>query len=849
MEATATSATFTWKVDWIGNRISVVEVSEHMDMSDSHFFGSEEELNKEVFTVLVEDLKPGIKYYYRYWVWNQNYLNNKFVMEEKSFITATDMPSVKTLEVIDITRVSAIGQGEILSDGGLEITERGICWGTSHNPTISGSHAASDQNTSTFSVSINDLTAEETYYVRAYAVNANGTVYGDPEVWFITGDAVVPTVTTTQVTDISWRTAVGSGEVTDDGDAMVTERGFCWSTNSDPTIDDSYVSNGTGTGMFMAEMTGLTAGTTYHVRVYAKNRAGCGYGNIVSFRTNDAILPTVTTAAPADITRTTATCGGEVTSDGGEDITERGVCWSTNSTPTISGSHLADVENGMGGFSVQITGLASNTSYYVCSYAINSAGISYGMPKSFATLSIEKPTVATAQVTNISQTSATSGGEVTDDGGAEVIERGICWGMEQNPTIESNIGHMNSGTGTGPFTLNVTNLNSNTTYYVRAYAKNSEGTNYGNEQVFVTLATVATVQVTEIKMRTATCSGHVDSGGDATIIERGVCWSTSHNPTMSDSHAVCATAGVGDFTVNISNLAPDTRYYVKAYVINGSGTTFGNEISFSTESSWPNGTLPGAFTVNASGKKVYFSQGNLQYIGSASTPYWKFADDQWTFFGNNGQGSTSQIVDRDLFGWGTSGKNHGAVCYQPWSTSTNNADYYAYGNLNNGLNNGDGRADWGYNAISNGGNQTGMWRTLTEQELHYLALERENAYELNRVGVYLNGVYGAILLPDDWDFSIGPLHSLEEWLNVWEPAGAVFFPSAGARVGTIVTLTFDPGVNEDFPLANYWLASPYNQNSNYAYCFSFDGYYGIYISTYNSFRHRGFAVRLVRDVE
>ena len=95
----------------------------------------------------------------------------------------------------------------------------------------------------------------------------------------------------------------------------------------------------------------------------------------------------------------------------------------------------------------------------------------------------------------------------------------------------------------------------------------------------------------------------------------------------------------------------------------------------------PTGAISGKFTINAEGDKVYFSKGNLQYIGSATPSYWKFAENQWDYLGDNGQGSNSQSVDCDLFGWGTSGYNHNAYCYQPWSTSSTNADYNPYNSL------------------------------------------------------------------------------------------------------------------------------------------------------------------------
>lgn len=206
------------------------------------------------------------------------------------------------------------------------------------------------------------------------------------------------------------------------------------------------------------------------------------------------------------------------------------------------------------------------------------------------------------------------------------------------------------------------------------------------------------------------------------------------------------------------------------------------------------GTLNGKFTVNAQGKQVQFSQGNLQYIGSAATPYWKFADHQWDYLGDNGQASDSPTADRDLFRWGTSGYNHGAVAYQPWEIngSTNNAvagKYYAYGHSNYNLNDSTGKADWGYNAIANGGNhENNDWRTLTSDEWGYLFNTRTDAVSKKGLG-NVNGVNGMILLPDAWTLPDGQSFTpgTSAWINVYDLAqwtqmeanGAVFLPAAG----------------------------------------------------------------------
>ncbi len=199
-------------------------------------------------------------------------------------------------------------------------------------------------------------------------------------------------------------------------------------------------------------------------------------------------VPSVSTASITEITTTTAISGGEITGDGGATITARGVCWGTSQNPTISGSKTAD-GTGTSSFTSNITGLAPNTTYYVRAYATNSEGTSYGNEVNFKTennTSINIPTLTTTAVTEIGSQTATSGGTITDDGGAAISARGVCWGTSQNPTISGS--KTDDGTGSGSFTSSISGLEPNTTYYVRAYATNSKGTSYGNEVNFKTSA-------------------------------------------------------------------------------------------------------------------------------------------------------------------------------------------------------------------------------------------------------------------------------------------------------------------------------------------------------------------------
>lgn len=269
----------------------------------------------------------------------------------------------------------------------------------------------------------------------------------------------------------------------------------------------------------------------------------------------------------------------------------------------------------------------------------------------------------------------------------------------------------------------------------------------------------------------------------------------------------------------------------------------------------PTGMIDGKFTVDADGTQVYFSQGNLQYIGSANPPYWKFAERQWECLGDNGQGSTNQYADRDLFGWGTSGWDNGNVYYQPWNT--NNSDGTLYGPRGEfDLTGHYAQSDWGvYNPISNGGNMAGQWRTLTTDEWGYVFTRRSTPSGIRFAKARVAGMNGMILVPDDWSESTYDLHNTNngdashtsniidasQWVML-EDAGAVFLPTAGYRYGNSV---FEVGNG-----GNYWSASCYIEDDKiegFARGMYFDDGYFDPIDGYD--RYGGRSVRLVCPAE
>lgn len=262
----------------------------------------------------------------------------------------------------------------------------------------------------------------------------------------------------------------------------------------------------------------------------------------------------------------------------------------------------------------------------------------------------------------------------------------------------------------------------------------------------------------------------------------------------------------------------------------------------------PEGAKSGLFSVNPEGKKVRFAQGNLKHIKKKNE--WRFHDYQYS------QQYTSNFVTGtdysynspvENYGWGTSGFNHGAVSYMPWSTQTVNSNYYAYGSMYKNLNHNTCVADWGYNPIVNGGSAYKQWRTLSRDEWIYVVRERENAAEKRSFGtvtVKSTTYHGMILLPDDWtqpasvDFNADVLaydaneYTSAQWA-LMDAAGAVFLPCGGRR--------HNGSVNGVSTLGYYWSST--SKDATYSYCLAF--YDDIIDCERANNRSNGVCVRLV----
>jgi len=194
------------------------------------------------------------------------------------------VPELTTAAISEIGLTSAVSGGTIIADGGEEITVKGVCWGTSVNPTVADSKTSDGKGTANFVSNLVGLAEGTTYYVRAYATNEVGTAYGN-ELTFTTNEVTAAVLTTTEATNITSTTASAGGNITSAGGGTITARGICWGTAPNPTIAGNKTTNGTDIGTFTGNITGLTDGTTYYYRAYATNSTGTTYGQEFSFIT------------------------------------------------------------------------------------------------------------------------------------------------------------------------------------------------------------------------------------------------------------------------------------------------------------------------------------------------------------------------------------------------------------------------------------------------------------------------------------------------------------------------------------------------------------------------------------
>ena len=225
-------------------------------------------------------------FYVRIFPWYTLSLYTKYVCLHDFKIIGTTLgkvipvePIVSTSEPTDISITKALCGGTVLYDGDADITERGICLNNTGNPTINDNKVIVGSGLGDFSKTINGLTKNTKYYLRAYAINSAGTGYGNEDSLTTLNNLSSPTVITIGSTKNIGTTVFCYGNVTQWGGTEISERGFCYNTSGNPTITDQRDWVEGNTGKYSITFTKLKSNTTFYFRAYAKNLLGTGYGN------------------------------------------------------------------------------------------------------------------------------------------------------------------------------------------------------------------------------------------------------------------------------------------------------------------------------------------------------------------------------------------------------------------------------------------------------------------------------------------------------------------------------------------------------------------------------------------
>lgn len=420
--------------------------------------------------------------------------NGGSVTVRLTMIVKSNNPNLSTVSMIDVTGITDVAasfSGQILDIGNSRVTAHGFCWGTLENPSLENGNSinlGTTDNPKEFSYSVPNLNPNQHYFVRAYAKNSAGIVYSSKQLDFTTlsvqGKATVETGAASQVTS---RGATVAGTATDLGCAEgVTQHGHVWSdVSAQPTVDYAKTELGElkQTGSFTSSLINLKPNTLYYVRAYARNKYGINYGEVIQVTTlKDEVK--LQTSSVTDIIHNEATCGGRITDYGGNTVRERGICWNTSANPTLAYNSAVSTDNSEA-FSTRLTNLTAKTTYHVRAYAKTDEGDTYyGQDVQFQTTQvITLPELSIVSVSNVTYKKATFTAKVTSLGNGTIKRSGFCYATSPNPTIKNTL--LSCGTASD-MQATATSLSAETTYYVRPFAENEKGVNYGEEQTFTT---------------------------------------------------------------------------------------------------------------------------------------------------------------------------------------------------------------------------------------------------------------------------------------------------------------------------------------------------------------------------
>ena len=480
---------------------------------------------------------------------------------------------LRSVTTKNATKVTA--SGATLAGSVSVIGSEGILCGVMYGTTsILNSNTSTKKFTTSsgdFNVNISGLKANTTFYYRAFAVDDDAYRYGSILSFKTTPNLSVTTGNAANITD-SGVTLYGT---VNGADKSLT-CGIIYGTSSTLSSSNGSMKSTSSAGSYSIILSGLNANTTYYYRAFVKENENYKYGEISSFKTTVSSV-SVTTGSATNITSCSATLGGSI--DGADQSLDCGIIYGTSSTlSSTNGTKKSTTSNS--DFSLSVTGLKAQTTYYYRAYVIVGGEYRYGDVRSFTTeQETSNVSVTTGEVYDITEDGATLMGEVI--GSTQSLTCGIVYGI--SPTLSSPI--WKSTTSNGHFSIQVTELSSNTTYYYRAYVivdgeyRFGDVRSFTTEQEFINVS-VSTRYATNVTAHEATLNGRID--GASQSLPCGIIYGTSSS--LSPTNGIMkTTTSNGNFSIQATELNPSTTYYYCAYVIVQNEYLYGDVCSFMTK--------------------------------------------------------------------------------------------------------------------------------------------------------------------------------------------------------------------------------------------------------------------------
>ena len=547
--------------------------------------------NSNSFSFLVQNLNVNTKYYFRSFATNEMGI---YYSDEFEYKTLDYQPVlIKTISPFNISRDSVVSGGLILNNGGSFVTEKGICWSTSIFPSKqtnpSPNFIISGSGDSNFFATLKNLTANQSYHIRSYAINIKGISYGDDQ-FFQTSQPDLPQIAIIPISNVSKTSANSGVTIFSDGGSSIGEVGLVWGLNSMPDIFSlNKINDLTPNINSYFILKNLIPNTQYYLRAYAINSVGVSYSNQLIFTTLPPTLPIVFTLSNKTITSANAILNINVSSDGGVLLQSKGVVIGNNSNLDLNNylQILSMSTSDTGNFSFQFSNLTPGTLYYYRSFASNTLGVSYGNILNFTTLStapslsLSNPSIISSNIYNFNVFNI-------NDGGSMITSRGVVWDVNPNPTQNLSTKLIDGNTGASNFNSIVNSFNPGYTYYIRAFATNSIGTSYSN-QVIITTPSLPSINsypssycITSNSVANLNCA--IFSDGGSAIINKGFYCSDNAFPTAANSFGFFVPSS-NSSNLNISGvyngLLPGyNSYYIRPFATNSVGTSYGPSIQF-----------------------------------------------------------------------------------------------------------------------------------------------------------------------------------------------------------------------------------------------------------------------------